>query len=113
MPFYCYTNDAGRTIERSFAFGQAPRRITWERDVFHRDVAAEHRDQRSGGADWPILSDGAGVHPDQIPEAEAYNKQVGLGTKYCPGTGRAEFDSPGHRRKHLKKWGLHDNDGFD
>ena len=71
---------------------------------------------REAGAtitDWtdPILSDGAGVHPDQVGEARAEAKKHGIPVEYTS-DGRAIFTSHTQRKKALKKLGLVDLDGF-
>ena len=59
---------------------------------------------------WPIHSDAAGCHPDQIPEHIAFDEKHGVKTEY-DSTGRPILTDRVHRKKYLKIHGLHDNDG--
>ena len=110
---YCYTTADGHTTDHVFDIGQAPMSITLpDGQTAFRDIAAEH--PASGprcavGSKWPIYSDAAGVHPDQIPEAMAYCESVGVPTSYTK-DGRAILVSRSHRAKHLKAVGLYDRD---
>lgn len=56
---------------------------------------------------WPMVSEAAAVHPEQIAEATAHNKRMGDGVQYTVG-GEAIFTSRGQRKEHLKNIGLHD-----
>lgn len=58
----------------------------------------------------PIASDGAGVHPDQIPEAEAHAKAMGVPTEFLP-NGCPVFTSRSHRKAYLHAHHFHDNQG--
>ena len=60
--------------------------------------------------DWPeaILSDAAGIAPEQVAEARGRFK----GHDYTP-DGRMIFKSKKHRQKCLKDIGMVDRDGFD
>lgn len=59
---------------------------------------------------WPMLSDGAGVHPRQIPDAMAADKRAGVRVEYAA-DGRAKYENQTQRHAHLKSLGLHDNNG--
>lgn len=61
-------------------------------------------------AGWPMLSDGMGVHPKQIPAAIAEDKRRGVKVEYSE-DGRAKYDNQAHRNQHLKAFGKHDNNG--
>lgn len=61
---------------------------------------------------WPIYSESAGVHPDQIAEAKAFNKMHGLNVDYTP-DGRPEFRDARHRERFLKAWRLYDKTGYN
>ncbi len=63
---------------------------------------------------WPMTSAGAGVHPEQIDEAEATNKRMGDNVRYVregENAGDAIFTDRGQRRDHLKNIRLFDKDG--
>ena len=61
---------------------------------------------------WPMTSEGAGVHPSQIAEAEAGSIARGVPVKFTK-QGDAIFKSKEHRRKALKMFGMYDEDGYD
>ena len=59
---------------------------------------------------WPVYSDGAGVHPDQIQDARSAAEQRGVPTDFLP-DGRAIFRDRAHRGRYLKAFGLYDRNG--
>jgi hypothetical protein len=60
---------------------------------------------------WPLLSDGAGIDPSQIPEyREALQKYHGVDTQFTA-EGQAIFRDRKHRAAHLKACGFFDKDG--
>jgi len=59
---------------------------------------------------WPVLSDAAGVHPDQIPEAKARAAARGVKIDFTS-DGRAIFESPRQRREYCRLRGLRDMNG--
>lgn len=112
MPVYCYRDmDTGELVERQFDLGHAPAIIEEEGKEYVRDLAAEiathgGRARRT----WPMYSDAAGVHPLQVPEAEAHARALGIPTHFTP-DGRAEFLSPQHRKAYCEAVGLFDRNG--
>ncbi len=64
----------------------------------------------SAKAKWPIESDAAGVHPDQVPEAIAHAASKGVPTEFNPRTGNPIFRSRKHRNEFLKAHGMRDRD---
>lgn len=61
---------------------------------------------------WPMLSDAAGVHPDQIPDAQREAKDLGVPISFHP-DGRAVFTSARHRKEYCEAIGLYDrNAGY-
>jgi hypothetical protein len=80
--------------------------------VLDRDKGSEFRGSFSGKAHWPILSDAAGVHPDQIPEMSDHMRRNGVSLDYAP-DGRAVFQDAAQRRAALRVLGLHDRSGYD
>lgn len=82
-------------------------------EEFHRALPPVKDDGRGeGNRPWsrPIHSEGAAVHPDQIPEAVEDAKRCGVPTEFdsigCP-----IFTSRKHRRDYLKVYGFHDRNG--
>lgn len=59
---------------------------------------------------WPMASDAAGIHPDQIPEAMAYDAKHGVKTEYTP-TGEPVFTDAAHRRRYCGLHALCDRNG--
>lgn len=78
-----------------------------QRDVV-ADVKAQGMESESAG--WPILSEAAAVHPEQIPEARAEAEKRGVPTDFTR-DGRVVFRDRSHRRRYCKAMGLHDLDG--
>ncbi len=62
------------------------------------------------GRGWPIHSEAAGCHPDQIPEHIEHDRLHGVPTEY-DSTGRPILRDRAHRKRYLKAHGLRDNDG--
>lgn len=58
---------------------------------------------------WPLESDAAGVHPDQVNEAMVHAVSQGVPTEFNPKTGNPIFRSRRHRNDFLKAHGLRDN----
>lgn len=56
----------------------------------------------TGQAGWPIYSDGAGVLPSQIPEAQEQLRKAGLRDDCFTPAGRMKFENAAHRRACLK-----------
>ena len=78
-----------------------------------RDLVAEHKGFKTTAGNWPMESDAAGLNPDQIPEAMAADRDLGVPTNYNPETGAAIFTSREHTAKYCKAHGLYDrNAGY-
>jgi len=58
---------------------------------------------------WPMESDAAGVHPDQIPEAVEHAKSIGVPTEFNK-AGNPILRSPQHRAAYLRGIGMFDRD---
>ena len=58
----------------------------------------------------PIVSEAAGVHPEQINEAKAYDRSHGLSVEYTP-DGRPVFTNRSERRRYLAAHHMHDLQG--
>lgn len=67
---------------------------------------------RRGAARWPCVSENAGVMPDQVDEARAAVKRLGLqGVEYLD-DGQVVWHGPEARKQHLKSIGAHDKNGY-
>jgi len=108
MPTYCYTN-GDRTIEEHYPMGEAPRKIRRGGRTYHRDFRAEQVGTRPPG-NWPMESDALGVNPEQIAEAEAHSREIGIPTRFTK-EGCAVFESPQHRKRYAEALGYFDRNG--
>ena len=75
-----------------------------------RDIGFEHRGFRHTPGTWPMASDAAGVHPDQVKEAVAHSEAIGIPTQF-DSEGRAIFTGPRHRKAYCEAIGLYDRNG--
>jgi hypothetical protein len=110
MPYYCFTDSEDNTISRFYAMGKAPKQIRLGGVVFRRNIRAEHAGVRHTPGNWPMKSDAAGVHPDQIKEAYEHSVKIGIPTQFVP-DGRAVFTGKQHRKDYCRAIGLHDRNG--
>lgn len=112
MAVYSYSADNGHTVDRTFPIGKAPRRIKLKGRTYRRDYRAEWRHHRDGEHSklWPMRSDAFGVGIDQVGEAAAHMKKMGVPTEFDPATGEAIFRSRGHRKRALQVEEMYDRD---
>jgi len=61
-------------------------------------------------ANWPQVSSGAGVHPDEIPEALEQAKQLGVSVGFTD-EGEAIFTSRRNKKEYCEAVGLWDKCG--
>jgi hypothetical protein len=118
MPFYIYIDEkTGESHEILMSVGEMERRerpdgtIEHEGKTLVRSIVAEHRHVPGTPGCWPMLSDAAGVHPNQCGEAFTASVRDGVPTRFHPETGQAIFESRSHRRAYLKSRGLYDRNG--
>ena len=110
MPRYCFTDDQGNTLCRFYPMAKIPKQFTLGKTVFKRDIRSEHAGTIQTPGNWPMKSDAAGVHPDQIQEAYRHSVTAGIPTEFTP-DGRAIFTGRKHRRDYCRAIGLHDRNG--
>jgi len=80
--------------------------------LMRRNIAIEGAGQGAANDNYPMESDAAGVHPDQIKETMAFDRAHGVPTEYKP-SGNPVFTSRGHRRAYCEAHGLYDrNAGY-
>lgn len=79
--------------------------------VFVKNETANKKRRGNAHARWPLVSDNAGCQPEQVAEANAACKKMGLATRYNP-EGQAIWDSAKDRRAHIKTLNLLDRDGY-
>ncbi len=59
---------------------------------------------------WPLHSEALAVHTKQIAEATENAAKKGIPTEF-DGNGRPIFRDRAHRKRYLKAYNFHDNDG--
>ena len=59
---------------------------------------------------WPMTSDGAGVHPNDIEKARGVAKRAGIAIDFTT-DGQAIFRSATHRKEYCRFRGFHDRNG--
>lgn len=111
---YCYACECGNKTERHCSLAEFSQNIECPEcgGRMGIDPTAQHcRTQRPSC--WPMESDAAGVHPDQVKEAAAYAEQMGVPTEYNPKTGNPIFTGRNHRKRFCEISGLRDrNAGY-
>ena len=114
---YSYINpETGELIELTMTIAEMEEKqdgdwITLDGTKYKRDYQTEILGPSGGCATYPLKSDGAGVHPDQIGEYTKHSEKMGVPTNFDSTTGQAIFESRGHRKKYLKMMGMHDRNG--
>ena len=118
MPTYCFANkETGEKLEVVWTIAEMESKCEnyaykdENNVVWDRDFATEHGEMHANCGNWPMKSDAAGVHPDQIGEASTEAKRFGVPTNFDKQTGQAIFTSRSHRAQYLKAKGYHDKDG--
>lgn len=81
----------------------------FKRELFAEDSLPGKRTRRQI-ARWPIVSQAAGIDPEDIPTEQNYLAQHGVKTEYTS-EGCPIFRDRAHRREHLRLAGLYDRDG--
>lgn len=118
MPTYCYRRlDTGEIVEITMSIQEMIRRqdgtdtIELEDGVRAvRDFSAEHKGS-FGMSGWPLLSDAAGVNPQEIDRARQASESLGVPTDFAS-DGRAIFRDPKHRRDYCRAIGLKDLNNY-
>lgn len=117
MPLYAYRDPQGALVELFMSVAEMERRqkggfIVHEGVRLERDMTpARSRCNAFCGAKWPMTSDSAGCHPDEIPDAMSQARAKGCNLNFTP-DGRAIFESHAHRRSALRALGLTDRAGY-
>ena len=116
MPFYRYRNKkTGESIKKFMSVSEmlkyAADGMSIEGEWWDRDISAEHGGPSMSGSAWPIKSDAAGVHPNQVEQFQEHSARMGVPTEFDRSTGQAIFRSRGHRAQYLKMMGIHDRNG--
>jgi len=111
MPQYCYhCVKCKKGTSRTLPMSKAKWRPKCCGVKMERDFVAE-RPGTQRPACWPMKSDAAGCHPDQIPEAIAAAERKGVSINFTR-DGRAIFTSQKHRKEYCERVvGLFDRSG--
>ena len=112
MPIYVYkVRDTGEEVERFYHHHEPPPhillddlntvadRVLFPTSTLHR-LNPHGRGHQNRWGQWPILSDGLGCAPDQIPEFRTH-----AGCDFTP-EGQAILESPQHQKKVARLAGL-------
>jgi len=83
--------------------------VYFDKKVWYRDYAMEQHGGQMATC-WPLKSDAAGVHPDQIPEAKKKAAEAGIRIDFTP-DGRAILESAKHRKAYCEFRSLYDRNG--
>lgn len=110
MPRYCFSDEDGNTICRSYPMDSIPKKVKLGGKVFLRDIRQEHCSVKNTAGNWPMKSDAAGVASHQSKEAYEHSVRIGIPTEFTS-DGRAIFTSRKHRKDYCRAIGLHDRNG--
>ncbi len=80
--------------------------------VWKRSIAREHSRIKGNSAGWPMTSESAGTHPDQVPKMMDEMRKKGVNLNYTS-DGRAIFENAAQRRAAMKALGMRDRQGYD
>jgi hypothetical protein len=80
--------------------------------VWSRCVGCEHERVHGTSKGWPMTSESAGTHPDEVPRMMEETRKRGVNLNYTS-DGRAIFENSAHRKAAMKALGLRDRQGFD
>lgn len=109
MPVYCYTTESGKTVERFYAMGKAPKAVKVDGQRAERDFAAEQGHMRKGELDR--ISEGLGCPEHQQREAIENARKHGVRLEFRGD--EMVFSSRRHRRDVLRYYEVHDvNAGY-
>jgi len=110
MPSYVYTNmKTGRSIEKVYPIGRAPRRVVCDGMAYVRDLAAEHASFRDTPGAWPMRSLAMRCHPSQRQKMMDLYSRSGVNT-YIDDRGFPIIQSRKHRNELMRVHGLFDMD---
>lgn len=121
MPGYIYTHPETKERRRLIMTVAEMLRRTkkWDGDaieidgvVWDRCIACEHERVKPNSKGWPMVSESAGTHPDEVPKMMEETRRRGVNLNYTS-DGAAIFENAAHRRRAMRALGLRDRQGFD
>jgi len=115
MPNYAFRdeNDTLIVLTMPIAEMEAMKRgdeYEWEGRKVRRDYQWEHQSTFHSPGNWPMVSESMAVAPDQIGEAVAHDRKLGVSVNYDP-LGRPVFESAGQRKRYCEAHGVYDRNG--
>lgn len=111
MPFYCYTNDKGETVERMYRIGKQPSAISVQGKLYRRDIGAEHAGFKNTPGNWPYENDMGPFccHASERKQLEQNLAASGVPTRVTE-RGNCIIESNDHRNRLMRLYGYHDKD---
>jgi len=119
MPTYVYRKNSGEIVELAMSISEKERRqrqdgtiVLDDGSIAERDFSVEQGGFRNTPGNWPLYSDAAGCHPDQVDHMQKEAARRGVPTDYTP-DGRVIFRSRDHRRRFCEAFRFYDrNAGY-
>lgn len=118
MPLYCYYDpETGEPVDLFLGLDEMLEMsddnsgITHEGRYLKRDYPRETNGWVNTAWSTPLKSDALGVGLDQIDDAIAHSREIGVPTDFDRKTGEAIFRSRGHRKRYCEATGYVDRDG--
>lgn len=109
MPVYVYSDPRGRSIERTYPAGKAPKKVRHKGRTYVRDIAAEHRGPMVSPNAWPMRSLALRCHPSQRRRMMEIYRDRGAPT-WIDERGFPVITGRKHRNKLLEIHGAYDMD---
>ena len=79
--------------------------------IFVKNETANKKRRDNTNTRWPIVSENAGCQPEQVAEANANCRKMGIAAEYQP-NGDVVWSSPQAKRDHIRSIGLHDRSAY-
>ena len=79
--------------------------------IFVKNETANKKRRDNTNTRWPIVSENAGCQPEQVAEANANFRKMGIAAEYQP-NGDVVWSSPQAKRDHIRSIGLHDRSAY-
>lgn len=81
-------------------------------EIWRRCYECEQSKIKSFSKGWPMTSESAGTHPDEVPKMMEEMRSKGVNLNYTS-DGAAIFENAAHRRAAMKALGMRDRQGYD
>jgi len=79
--------------------------------IFVKNETANKKRRDNTNTRWPMVSENAGCQPEQVAEANANCRKMGIAAEYMP-NGDVVWSSPKAKRDHIRSIGLHDRSAY-